>query len=52
MPATPTAMTSDFSSGLPNDVEGILLLAAQSLFDAFASASEGIRCMAAAMPRR
>ena len=38
MPATPTAL----SSALPTDVESILLLAAQSLFDAFASASEGM----------
>lgn len=56
MPATPTAMTSDLSSalssGLPNDVESILLLAAHSLFDAFASASEGMRCLAVATHRR
>jgi transcriptional regulator with PAS, ATPase and Fis domain len=38
MPATPKAL----SSALPTDVESILLLAAQSLFDAFASASEGM----------
>jgi hypothetical protein len=58
MPATPTALTSALSSGLPTDVESILLLAAQSLFDAFASASasasastsEGMRCMAVATP--
>jgi hypothetical protein len=38
MPATLKAL----SSALPTDVESILLLAAQSLFDAFASASEGM----------
>ena len=38
MPITPSAL----SSALPTDVEGILLLAAQSLFDAFESASEGM----------
>ena len=38
MPPTPKAL----SLALPTDVESILLLAAQSLFDAFASASEGM----------
>jgi len=37
-----SANSKALSSVLPTDVESILLLAAQSLFDAFASASEGM----------